>query len=77
MTAPTLQQVNADLARALGVVDLSDVQKVTLTLDPGELPRVHVERIVLPGSAAAKVHDALSTVSFVHHLEPTEPKEVK
>lgn len=41
-----VQRLNADLARALGVSDTSNVTRIVLTLEPGVLPRVEVSRFV-------------------------------
>jgi hypothetical protein len=70
-----LQTLNTDLARALGVVDISNVRKVTLTLDPHAVPTVVVERIYLPGAAGNLIVDQLSTAICVHRLIPSEPTE--
>jgi hypothetical protein len=70
-----LQTLNADLARVLGVGDVSGVTRITLTLQGNDLPRVAVERIYLPGAPCNQLVDKLSTAVSVHHLVPSEPTE--
>jgi hypothetical protein len=70
-----LRTLNTDLARVLGVGDVSNVRKVTLTLEPHALPTVVVERLYLPGAAGNKLVDQLSTAVCVHRLKPSEPTE--
>lgn len=63
-------QINNELCRALGIVDMRHVSKVELILKAGELPTVLVHRIVLPKEGGA-VFDGLATVVDRLQLKPT------
>lgn len=66
----SLDKYNAELARALGVSSLAGVRQVTLTIRPGESPRVHVDpgaaTVLPPGSATSSAarQIAQATASF-------------
>lgn len=70
------RQLNADLARVLGVGDTSKVSSVTLTLRGNSLPTVTVERIYLPGAAGEGLLDGVRTLVSEHQLVPSQPKAV-
>ncbi len=70
------RQLNADLARVLGVDNVSNVQSVTLALRGGSLPTVTVERTYPPGASGNTLIDGIQTVISKHQLVPSEPKEV-
>ena len=65
-----LPRLNEQIARALGVRDLSNVTKVTLELTGNTLPTITVEKRILPGQDGAALVDKLQTVVEVLHLAP-------
>ena len=70
------RKLNADLARVLGVENISNVQTVTLVLSGGSLPTVTVERVYLPGASGDSLTEGFRAVLTMHQLAPSESKEV-
>lgn len=59
-----IRQLNTDLLRALGLKDIDNVRKATLTVEAGHLPPVVVEHIL------ARESDKAVPVQLRHVLEP-------
>jgi hypothetical protein len=60
-----LNQLNIDLARALGVADPGKVNRITLTIEPANLPQIEVRRHVMTA-------DGLQTAVEMLQLQPQD-----
>lgn len=54
-----LHELNAELARAVGVTDLKSVSEVVLTISAGDVPKVRVTRLLMTAEGLATIVEAL------------------
>jgi hypothetical protein len=57
-----LRDLNVQLARALGVSDITHVKSVTLTLSANEMPTVRIERFILSADSMQETVEMLRLV---------------
>ena len=68
-----INELNAELCRALGVTDLNNVNKVTLIVQPNEAPRIVVQHLIYKQEIHEPMLKALAETKFTVSAEPAGP----